>query len=226
MKTIIESMKEKNDKIAKKLKDRRLFNRIYVWEKDPVLPDVDIDSALAQIVSKIPKSYFNNIDSIFIGQFAELNNRNLNALFQDNAIYISNTLLDTNDFIKNVIHELAHAVQEEYVDLVDENDAVVDEFFIKRRQLKKILHLNGYETSKQNFENVDYDEGFDNYLYQQVGYPVMHTLTANLFVSPYAATSYNEYFANGFEHYYLNDYISVKQISPKLFKLISTIENL
>jgi hypothetical protein len=226
MKTIIESMKEKNDKIAKKLKDRRLFNRIYVWEKDPVLPDVDIDVSLQRIVKLVPKNYFNNIDTIFIGQFPELSKRNLNALYQDNAIYVSNMIMDTSEFMKNIVHELAHAVHDEYCDLVDENDAVMNEFFVKRRQLKKILHLNGYNVENQNFENLEYDQNFDTYLYQEIGYPIMHTLTINLFVSPYAATSYKEYFANGFEHYYLNDFTSVKQVSPKLFSLLTKIESI
>jgi hypothetical protein len=226
MKTIIESMKDKNDKIIKKLKDRRLFNRIYVWEKDPVSPEVDIDLGLQKIIKLLPKNYFNNIDSIFIGQFPELNKRNLNALYQDNAIYISNNIFSTQELMKNLVHELAHAVHDEYCDAIDENDAVIDEFFIKRRQLKKILHLNGYKTEQQNFENVEYDPNFDTYLYQEIGYPIMHTLTTNLFVSPYAATSYKEYFANGFEHYYLNDFTSVKQISPKLYKLINVLESL
>ncbi len=226
MKTIIESMKEKNDKLSKKLKNRRLFNRIYIWEKDPVFDEVDIDAALAKIVGKIPKNYFSNIDSIFIGQFPELINRNLNALFQDNAIYISNMIMDTEELVKNIVHELAHAVNDEFRDLIDDNDSVMNEFFVKRRQLKKTLHLNGYEVENQNFENLEYDQNFDNYLYQEIGYPIMHTLTSNLFVSPYAATSYKEYFANGFEHYYLNDFTLVKDISPKLFSLLSKIESL
>lgn len=226
MKTIVESMKEKNDKLAKKLKNRRLFNRIYIWEKDPVFDEVDIDAGLAKIVSKIPKNYFNNIDSIFIGQFPQLIDRNLNALYQDSAIYVSNSIMDTDELVKNIVHELAHSVEDQYRDLIDDYELVQDEFFLKRRQLKKVLNLNGYDVDGQNFENLEYDEKFDSYLYQDIGYPILHTLTTNLFVSPYAATSYNEYFANGFEHYYLNDFVSVKDISPKLFLLLSKIESL
>jgi len=226
MKTIVESIREKNEKIKKKLKDRKLFNRIYVWEKDPVFEEVDIDKGLAIIVSKIPKSYFANVEGIYIGQFPELNKRNLNALFQDNAIYVSNNLMDTEDLVKNIVHEIAHSLEEQYSDLIAENDKLQREFLLKRQKLKKILNLNNYVVAEQDFENIEYDERFDDFLYQEVGYPAMHTLTSNLFVSPYAATSYKEYFANGFEHYYLNDFLSVKQISPILFNVISKIENI
>lgn len=226
MKSLTESIKEKNDKIKKKLKDRKLFNRIYVWEKDPVSDEVDIDEALAQIVSKIPKNYFSNIEGIYIGQFPELNNRNLTALFQDNAVYVSNFVIDTEDLVKNVIHEVAHAIKEQFSEFFTENEDLEREFLIKRNQLKKILALNKYIVAEQDFDDLEYDERFDYFLYQDIGYPILHTLTANLFVSPYGATSYDEYIANGFEHYYLNDFSAVKTISPQLFGIFSTLENI
>jgi hypothetical protein len=226
MKTIIESMHEKNDKLKKKLKDRKLFNKIYVWERDPVSDEVDIDKALQVIAAKIPKHFFTEVEGIYIGQFPELTKRNLNALFQDGAIYVSNTIFDTEDFLKNVIHEVAHSIEQTYNELIYDDLDVIQEFIAKRRQLKKILELNGYKTTKQDFDNLNYDQNFDIYLYQDIGYPILHTLTTNLFVSPYAATSFREYLANGFEHYYITDYVGVKSISPKLFLLISKLENL
>jgi len=226
MKTIVESIKEKNEKIKKKLKDRKLFNRIYVWEKDAVTEEVDVDKALAIIVSKVPKFFFSNIEGIYIGQFPELNKRSLNALFQDNAIYVSNSLMDTDDLVKNIVHEVAHAIKEQFNEFFEDNSDLEREFLIKRNQLKKILNLNRYVVAEQDFDNLEYDPRFDKFLYQEVGYPILHTLTSNLFVSPYGATSYEEYFANGFEHYYLNDFVAVKTISPKLFQLISVLENI
>jgi Mlc titration factor MtfA (ptsG expression regulator) len=41
-----------------------------------------------------------------------------------------------------------------------------------------------------------------------------------LFVSPYGATSLEEYFANAFENFYLEDPDDVKKISPALYNLI------
>jgi hypothetical protein len=218
-------MKENSDKIKKKLKDRKLFNKIYIWEKDAVPDEVDIDKALAIIANKIPKHFFADVEGIYIGQFPELINRNLNALFSDNAIYISNNIVDTDDLIKNITHEVAHAINESYYEIIEESDELLREFLLKRKQLKNILQINKYET-KQDFTNPEYDEQFDEYLYQQIGYPVLNTLTVNLFVSPYGATSFQEYFANGFEHYYLNDYIAVKTVSPVLYSVLSKIENL
>lgn len=225
MKTLIESMKENSDKIKKKLKDRKLFNRIYVWEKDPVSDEVNIDAALAIIASKIPKHFFSDVEGLYIGQFPELIKRNLNALYSDNAIYVSNDVFDTDDFVKNVVHEIAHSINDSYYEIIEDSDELLREFIQKRKQLKNILKINHYETN-QDFTNPEYDEKFDNYLYQEIGYPILNTLTTNLFVSPYGATSFQEYFANGFEHYYLNDYIAVKSISPVLYSILTKIESL
>lgn len=224
MKTIIESIKEKNDKIQKKLKDRKLFNKIYVWERDPVSEAVDIDKALEIIARKMPKHYFSNVEGIYIGQFPELIKRDLTALFEDSAIYITNNVFDTTDLLQNMVHEIAHAVEETIGDKIHYNQELIHEFVVKREKLKEILGLNGFDTKDYNFNEIDYNQDFDVYLYQDIGYPVLNTLTANLFVSPYGATCYREYFANGFEHFYLDDYTTVKSISPKLYSLLSKME--
>ena len=46
-----------------------------------------------------------------------------------------------------------------------------------------------------------------------------------LFVSPYAATSIQEYFANGFEKYFLDETRTVKNVSPVLYRKIEEIIN-
>ena len=47
-----------------------------------------------------------------------------------------------------------------------------------------------------------------------------------LFVSPYAATSLREYYASGFEDYYLNNGKVIKKISPALYEKINNLNNL
>jgi hypothetical protein len=226
MKTLLESMKDKNNKIQKKLKDRKLFNKIHVWEKDAVADSVDIDKALETIAQKLPQHYFSNIDGIYIGQFPELVKRQLSAVYEDGAIYVSNDVVNTTDLLQNIIHEMAHAIEQALGEKIQDNQELIHEFVSKREKLKEILGINGFETKNQNFLEIDFNENFDQYLYQEIGYPVLNTLTANLFISPYGATCYREYYANGFEHFYLENFISVKTISPKLYSLLSKIETL
>ena len=155
MKTLTESMKDKNDKIQKKLKDRKLFNKIHVWEKDAVADSVDIDKALETIAQKLPQHYFSNIDGIYIGQFPELVKRQLSAVYEDGAIYVTNDVVNTTDLLQNIIHEMAHAIEQALGEKIQDNQDLIHEFIVKREKLKEILGINGFETKNQNFLQID-----------------------------------------------------------------------
>jgi hypothetical protein len=45
-------------------------------------------------------------------------------------------------------------------------------------------------------------------------------MTNGLFISPYAATSLREYFANAFEEFFVNDMKPVKDLTPSIYKKI------
>ena len=87
-----------------------------------------------------------------------------------------------------------------------------------------MLKNEGFELELQHFLEPEYNETFDMFLYQEVGYPLLSSITTNLFYSPYGATSLREYFANGFEAFFLREEVSrLKVISPELFKKISEL---
>jgi len=48
-------------------------------------------------------------------------------------------------------------------------------------------------------------------------------LTMGLFASPYGATSLKEYFANGFEKFYLGETRLVKATSPVLYNILTKL---
>ena len=53
-------------------------------------------------------------------------------------------------------------------------------------------------------------------------YPILGMYTSNLFYSPYAATSLREYFANGFEAFFMGEDIQrLKKVSPILYNKIT-----
>jgi hypothetical protein len=103
------------------------------------------------------------------------------------------------------------------------DETINDEFYAKRMKLKDLLHTNGYQTNGYKFENIEYDEKFDMYLYEEIGYPILTTLTMGLFCSPYGATSVREYFANAFEHYFIKSPQYVKKLSPAAYKKVALL---
>jgi len=125
--------------------------------------------------------------------------------------------------LEDVIHEVAHAVEEEQGDLIYGDDELRKEFLGKRLRLKSILDANGYQIPEKYYTNMEYNESFDTFLSDTIGYPKLLTLTMGLFVSPYGATALNEYFANGFEKYYLGSGKLVKDVSPVLYNTITNL---
>ena len=50
-------------------------------------------------------------------------------------------------------------------------------------------------------------------------------ITTGLFIRPYAAVALREYFATGFEAYYLGKQATLEKISPILFDKITELHN-
>ena len=81
------------------------------------------------------------------------------------------------------------------------------------------------DVSPIAFGYTEYNANFDKFLSDTVGYPTLLTLTMGLFASPYAATSIQEYFANGFEKYFLDDPWRLSTVSPILHDKIEQVIN-
>ena len=223
-KNLLEYLNKSSMAAKKQHKEGIFLNNIHIFIKDEIVGDVDLNNVLNKVKKSIPLHLFNGLDAIYVGQFKELQQREVNAAFMDGALYISNIQQDEESMLEDLIHEIAHSLEEQSNFNVYQDDSIYDEFLGKRLRLQKILESNGYNTSKQNFTKLEYNEKFDKFLYEEVGYPALHTMTANLFCSPYGATSIREYFANGFEYYFVKNRELVKKISPRLYKKLIEVE--
>mgnify|MGYP003677118382 FL=1 len=216
----VESVNNYINESLKSSSEKLLFNKIAVFVKDPLPEDVNIDYVLSSIEKRIPEHLVYAVDMMYIGQFEEFEKRDTNAAYKDGALYITNEQSDDDDMIDDIVHEMAHACEETYSSLIYSDGTIQDEFIGKRRRLYEILKVEGYKVSLEDFLNTEYSEKFDLFLYEDVGYDKLTFFTMGLFVSPYGATSYREYFANGFEHYFLTDPQYVKVISPAVYDKI------
>jgi hypothetical protein len=186
-------------------------------QKDFTSTGVDINQVLSQISRKIPQHLFSGLDAIYVGEFDFLKSRDLDAIFRDGAIFLSNKKVSIDDTADDITHEIAHLVEKEKSNFIYGDGKIEQEFLNKRKELYFILKEEGYEVSLSQFLNPEYDIQFDQYLYQHVGYPALSVLTINLFYSPYGATSLREYFANCFEGFFWNeDLTRVRDLSPKV----------
>jgi len=216
---------ESAEKAKKNSREKHIYGDKLVFIKDQLPYGFDLEYVLETTESLIPRTFFDNIDSIYIGNFKDLQGGDLpfNAKYKDNALYVTNDQDSENDMMDDIVHEVAHAVEEQYGDQIYSDVTLENEFKGKRRTLYHSLDQEGFEPSEENFDNVEYNKYFDHYLYNVVEYPTLSTLTTGLFYSPYSITSLREYFANGFENYFLRDKGYLKKISPILYDKITDL---
>jgi hypothetical protein len=192
---------------------------IEVFIADPVSDNINVKNVLNKCVKKIPHHLLINLDVIYIGQFKHLIDRQVQAVYKDSSIFMTNHQIDEQDMIDDIVHEVAHSAEEIYKSEIYSDNFLEKEFLSKRKSLWSLLRQEGYELELTYFLETKYNPDFDNFLHTQVGYPVLSMLTAGLFYSPYAATSLREYFANGFEAFFTKDDIyRLKKSSPHLYK--------
>ena len=192
--------------------------------KDPLPDNVDLDYVLETIEDVIPLAMRAGVDSIMVGDFEEFRERNINAMFKDGAVYVTNAQSNNDDMIDDIVHEIAHSVEDIYgYEIYALEPNITREFRSKRLKLKQMLKSEKIETQGYDFGDVEYNLEFDDYLYSTVGYPILQTLSVGLFPHAYGITSIREYFASGFEMYFLGDRDYLKRVSPVLYKKIKEI---
>jgi len=192
--------------------------------KDPLPEKMDIKNVISKIEQILPRQFFNNIDILYIGQFKVLLDRQVNALYDSGTIYISNIQDSEKDIIGDIVHEISHSIEEVYGMEIYGDGKIESEFIVKRSTIERILKHNGFKTSKYDFLNTEYSKDLDSFFYEEVGYPMLNNLVNGLFASAYGVTSIREYYANGFEEYYLGDRKYLFDVSPKLYEKIEFLE--
>ena len=203
-------------------KEYYLFGKLF-YLHDHFIHQIDVQSVIDNIELTLPPHLFEEIDEFMVGNFDFLYERSLEAMYRDGAIYITNQIYTEKDLLENIIHETSHSLEPRFGEYIYGDMRVHSEFIGKRKRLEKILQSEGYGTSQYNFSEVEYEEEFDEFLLKTVGYPALNNMAMGLFVSPYSITSLREYWAVGFEDYFVGDKKYLKTVSPQLFNKIEGV---
>ena len=202
-------------------KEYRLFGKLF-YVQEPFVGDINIQNVIDNVEQNIPSHLFEEVDIIIVGMFDFLEERELEAIYKDGAIYISSAIINERDLLENILHEMAHSLEVLMGHYIYADGSVHTEFLGKRQRLKDILNSKNLDTS-YDFLNIEYDLEFDSFLYKDIGYPNLRALTNGLFHTPYAITSLREYWASGLEDYFLGNKDILKTISPRLFNKIEGV---
>jgi hypothetical protein len=207
---------------AEKLKDHQLFGHILVKIEGDLSGSADVGTVLKTIEKRLPGRLFGEVDAIYIGNFKPLNDRQVDSLYISGSILVGPNHEDNSALFNTLVHELAHAAEEVAGQFIYGDNSVQVEFLGKRKNLYQMLK-DDYKLDKKMFMNPQFDQRFDNFLNSEIGYDNLGVMTSNLFISPYGCTSLREYFANGFEHYFIEGPKFIQDISPALYRKIVEI---
>ena len=211
---------------AKKLKDQYQMNGVQVFIKDSLPEEIDPDFIFNYVGSRIPLFLTTNIDMIYVGQFPEMKERDINAFYENDAIYITNEQDDEMDMIEDIVHEVSHAVEHYNREAIYGDGKLQREFIAKRKRLSALLSQK-FDVPNDFNINFEYDRAIDDFLYRDVGYDLLNQITVGIFPSAYAATSVSEYWAKGFEELFIGEKTSLKNLCPVLYKkLLGLIKEL
>ena len=199
------------------------FGNVKVLELEPTPETVNLQAVFKTIESNLPPHYFQNLKGVEIGHREEFDVRDANALYKDGVFYISNKQKNTKDILDDVVHEFAHHLETIFPELLYGDKLLINEFIRKRSELKFELQSEGYWVNEYDFDNLKYDPGFDKFLYKRVGRNMLRMATVGIFIRPYASVSLREYFATGFEAYYLGKQDTLESISPILFDKLTEL---
>lgn len=198
---------------------------VQVYIKDKLTSDIDVQDILDRVSNLIPNHLMSEVDSIFIGMFEEFEEADINAVYKDGAIYVTNDQDDEADLVDDIVHEIAHSLESPYGYDIYGDGKLEREFLAKREILYEILKAEGLEPDEGLFRNPEYVREMDNYLYEEVGYERLNFIVTSygIFTSAYPATSLREYYASGFEYFFLEDRKYLKEISPTLYQKIEDL---
>jgi hypothetical protein len=210
------------------VKDFYTSGGIHVYVKNaPDDPSVNLEKVIAKVEETVPEHLLTEVEMVVVGWFEEFAERELDAFYSDGALYISNIDMNEEELFDNIIHELAHSIEEPYGYEIYGDKNIEKEFLSKRLALKDILWAHGYKAPESFFQDLDYSEAFDEFLYEKIGYDKLALLMQGLFISPYAATSLKEYFATGFTEFYLDpNHNFFKTHWPRLYKKIAKLQRI
>ena len=224
---LIKHLQERQKKIQQNNTDFYTPTGLHVYFKEPIFNnDVDVERVVHKVENSLPEHLLSEVEMIVFGQFDEFEERSLNAFYDSGALYISNIQDDEADLYDDIIHEISHSLEGPYGFELYADEKIKNEFLRKRKYMHDILWTNGFRAPLSFFMNPEYDEEFDMFLYEKIGYKKLSNLLMGVFISSYAATSLREYFATGFTDFYTHpDHELLKKISPELYKKLILIQD-
>ena len=194
------------------------------YAQPEVSPTVEIDfSRVKKRLEQIPNHLFYNIDIIYVGSFKHLSDRDVKAVYDDGAIYVTNKQSSEDDLYDDILHEVGHAVEKTYYEDIFLDNQLEDEYLSKKNYIIKKLNSYGEKIDNSYSYQTKYNKEFDEYLFYDVGFSKLENFTRGIFMTPYSMTSISEYFCEGLEYFIKSDPNHLQKVCPVLYNKVRTL---
>ena len=146
------------------------FGGIDVHIETPLSDDISLERVLRTVEQKLPSAYYQDLKGVYVGAYKEFERRQVNALYKDQTLFISNEQESMKDLLDDIIHEIAHHLETKATEEIYGDRLIIREFIKKREQLNFELRSEGYWTEEYDFKDLKFKESFDDFLYKRVGF--------------------------------------------------------
>lgn len=220
-------IKKSHKKTMKERREFTIFGNIQVFVKDPLPEEIDLTNVIMDLEDSIPAHLFYEVETVLVGKFKEVEDRGLRGVYLDGGIYVTNDQPSEEQLFEDIVHEVAHAVEKTFESEIYSDDKIEKEYLGKKKRFLDLLSAGGVKVPNRLRYETEYSKLFDEFLFYQLGYDVVAPYSQGLFLSPYSSVSISEYFATGFEFYFVQSEPSyVKRLSPQLFEKLNTISDI
>ena len=219
---MINYLRESNKKLEEAQNRFHTRNNVQVFVKDNLISHdnirIDIRNVITTVERLVPFHLFMNVEFIYIGWLDEYEKRNINSFYEEGTLYLNNIQDSEEQMVEDIIHEIAHSLEEPYGMQLYADGRLQKEFIGKRKRLYYLMASDGYEIPLRSFLNTEFDEDFDDMLYKEIGYEKLSQYIAGLFIDAYSVTSIREYLAGGFQEFYTTERPTyLQKICPELY---------
>ena len=114
--------------IQEKKQKHFTFEGIEIFIQDFPPKNISIKNILVKLRKQVPLNFIKNIDSIYVGNFKELYSRKIDAMYKHSSIFITNRQTTEDDILSDLVHEIAHSVEENYGFLIYGDGKIEEEF--------------------------------------------------------------------------------------------------
>ena len=138
-------LKESHNRTTKTVQNFYTPTGLHVYIKDKLTGDIDPEEVIAKIEEHIPEHLLSEVEMIIIGWFKEFEERNLNAFYSDGCLHVSHEQDNNEDMFDDLVHEIAHSIEEPYGYEIYGDKKIENEFLKKRKFLHDVLWKMGHK---------------------------------------------------------------------------------